>query len=501
MNIKQILTASLIALISLSIFYSCDKIEEGEYFKPVATDRFVLTEFIVDAQDIDETEYNEYVTFAKTNNFITPIVVLSGDTSIQGNSLASNEILSLFALNTTSNSVMINRVQQNSNYGIIKDERTALLNTELEKDGNFIIEMESEYIDSTNLFESSYLVKSLNSYNEPIELSVFIIEDSIVVNGFIVDNVLNSIDYNLKSASSLSRGEETFKGDYQKDLSNYNEASKVKLVFVLANSNTNEVLQVSTIKIESGDNSGNQNLTFSNERNAFIEDFTGHQCTFCPKAHRELARLQGILGSRVVGMAIHFGFQADLEEFDGFVVDYKTEVGTAIGDFFASQSDPLPFGFVNRISENGNWIRQWAEWNTMISDIIAQEAQIGIAIDAKIENGSVIANISTKAFTQVDSQIKIQGFITESKLESKQKDSESETGIIENYKQNHVLRGSINGTWGEDLTTAPYPQDLIVNKTYNYNLDSDWNTENLSLIVIVYDDITKEVLQVEEKHL
>lgn len=506
MNTKQILTASLIALISLSIFFSCDKIEEGKYFKPLTTDRFVLTEFFADATDINEAEYNEFVSFSKTNNLVTSILVLSGNTSIQGNSLASNEILSQFALNTSSNSVMINRIQKNSTYAINKDDRTAFLNSELEKDGNFSIEIESEFIDETDQFASSFSVKSLNGYNEPIELSVFIIEDSVIVNGFAADNVLNTIDYNIKSATSLSRDDDAFEGSYQKDLSSFHIASKVCLVFVLTNSNTNEVLQVSKVKIES--NEVNQNITFNKDRNAFIEDFTGHNCTFCPRAHRELARLQSNLGAKVIGMAIHYGWQADINVFKDLVVDYKTDAGTAIGNYFASQSTPLPFGFVNRTTWVDDFGEEyhtfaWGEWYGRLSDIIAQESQIGIHIDAKIENGAVIAGISTKAFSQVDTPIKIQYFITESHLISKQMDIDAvnQGGEVDDYEHNHVLRASINGDFGEILTANPYPQDLVVSKTIDYQLTPTWNTENLSLIVIVYDNITKEVLQVEEQHL
>jgi len=72
---------------------------------------------------------------------------------------------------------------------------------------------------------------------------------------------------------------------------------------------------------------------------------------------------------------------------------------------------------------------------------------------------------------------------------------------IENYEHNHVLRASINGDWGENLNTVAFNQNQIINKQFNYTLNSNWQTENLSLIIIVYDSVSKEILQVEKKDL
>ena len=72
----------------------------------------------------------------------------------------------------------------------------------------------------------------------------------------------------------------------------------------------------------------------------------------------------------------------------------------------------------------------------------------------------------------------------------------------QNYVHRHVLRGSVNGTWGEQVSAnTTIPVGTKITKTYTKVLDPSWNDKHIYLVAFVHDNVTKEVLQVEEIHL
>ncbi len=490
MNIKNIILSSVLLVSAISFFYSCDKIDEP-YFKEVYTDRSVLTEMISDAQQFDANSYADFVTLTSNNPLVIPMIVLSGDNSVSGNSEAATSIINEFSLSTSDDLCMINRRTNSSGFGIAKSNWESQLNSELKQKGEFNLTLEGEIDFADTTFKADYTVTSLNGYSEPIQTSVYVLEDSVNVNGTIVSNLLRESNENISDIANLKRNENA-SNSLAIDLSRFSVSQiyKLKVLIILKDAVSKEVLQVTHQEIGS--------INFDKQQKALIEDFTGQHCTFCPKAHEEITRLEGVFGDKVVAMAIHYGWQADTDA--DYPVDYKTTVGTAIGDHFADQSDPLPFGFVNRVKHGNNWKLDFGQWDAEVNRITSLTAKAGIAIEANITNNTLEANVYVKAFEQLDTLVKIQGFIIESHMHSKQKFYEA-PWEIDDYEQNHVLRASVNGNWGEDLTPAPFAADQIIKKQFSYTLSSDWVPENLALIVIVYNSISEEIIQVEEKEL
>jgi hypothetical protein len=63
----------------------------------------------------------------------------------------------------------------------------------------------------------------------------------------------------------------------------------------------------------------------------------------------------------------------------------------------------------------------------------------------------------------------------------------------------HVLRGSINGSWGDNLRSAPIKYNDSTTISYsNFALDTKFVDKNVSVVAFVYDATTKEVIQVEK---
>ncbi len=482
MKIKNIILSSVLLMSAIGIFYSCDKIEEP-FFKPVYTERIVFTELITDATSLNQDLYDKFGELNNSSNLVQPMIVLSDDNG------AGKQLKETYKIN--SDEAMINRALQNSNFGIAQKDWSTVLTSELKKKGEFNLTLEGEIDFADTTFNADYTVTSLNGYNSPLQTSVYVLEDSVNVNGTIVSNVLRTSKENINDFANLQRNENA-SHSFSINLSGFSisQIYKLKVIIILTDATTKEILQVNHQEIGS--------INFSKKQNVFIEDFTGQHCTFCPKAHEEITRLESVFGNKVVAMAIHYGWQADADA--EYPVDYKTNVGTIIGDYFADQSEPLPFGFVNRVKHGDNLKLDYTAWDFEVNRITTQTAKAGIAIDASITGNNLVANVYVKAFEKLDTLVKIQGFIIESHMHSKQKFYEA-PWEIDDYEQNHVLRASINGDWGEDLTNTPFNKNQIINKQFSYSLSSEWVPENLSLIIIIYNSTSEEIIQVEEKEL
>ena len=84
---------------------------------------------------------------------------------------------------------------------------------------------------------------------------------------------------------------------------------------------------------------GNTNPVDTNSfvKKVLIEDFTGHQCQFCPAAAEELSALQGFYGDKVIGIAIHpqfpTGFTAPFPlSANSYTYDFRTKFGDEIDE-------------------------------------------------------------------------------------------------------------------------------------------------------------------------
>lgn len=69
---------------------------------------------------------------------------------------------------------------------------------------------------------------------------------------------------------------------------------------------------------------------------------------------------------------------------------------------------------------------------------------------------------------------------------------------MENYEHNHVLRKSLNGTWGQ---TVELNSTNFQSFNFDYVIDNSMVETNTNAVAYIYNESTKEVLQVEEIHL
>lgn len=234
------------------------------------------------------------------------------------------------------------------------------------------------------------------------------------------------------------------------------------------------------------------------DKKVLLEDFTGHRCVFCPGAQEIAHELEESYGAdNLIVVAIHAGFLSTPYPNTDYSYDFRTEAGTEYFEYFSIDSPPN--GLVDRVNSSGNYVVPPANWGTIAAQQFDEENVVNIDILPNLNGREIGATINLDFITAVSQQTSLQVWITEDSIINPQTVPESQGSIILDYVHNHVLRGAVNGTWGEPLPLDSYVADDTESIEFsNYQLGDDWVAKQLALIVFLYDQETKKVLQVEK---
>jgi thiol-disulfide isomerase/thioredoxin len=251
-------------------------------------------------------------------------------------------------------------------------------------------------------------------------------------------------------------------------------------------------------------------------RKVLIEDFTGHKCGNCPCAAKEAINLANLYNGRVIVVGTHVTFFATVNQSGKYTYDFRTQTGDELESHFGIQG--LPIGFVNRTAYNNSVKLSHTEWSSAINSILDKDGTPGIdtlpppiivEIDPSYNSSSrtVTTDINLEYLEAGNNNHSVVLYVVEDSITNWQLFYAqcSPTSVAydeQNYVHRHVLRGSVNGTWGEQVSAnTTIPVGTKITKTYTKVLDPSWNDKHIYLVAFVHDNVTKEVLQVEEIHL
>ena len=244
-----------------------------------------------------------------------------------------------------------------------------------------------------------------------------------------------------------------------------------------------------------GDTSGNDTSTFLKIKKVLLEEFTGHLCVNCPAAHELAKELAVEHNGKLSIISIHAGYQAVTE--GDFPEDFTCTEGD---DIFAAYNNPFnPMGLVNRNSEAAYQSSEWAE-KIAGEMALAPEFAIILTPNYNASSKKLDVTMKMKSWVTYTGNLRYAVLITESDIIAPQKNGDAtvgETPVIEDYHHMHVLRGSMNGTWG-DLLGDSFEVDQELSKSLSLTLDDSWDAENCEIVAFIFDEDTKRILQVEE---
>ena len=237
-------------------------------------------------------------------------------------------------------------------------------------------------------------------------------------------------------------------------------------------------------------------------RKVLLEDYTGHTCQACPAAHAEAKRLHDIYGDRLVTLAIHAGFFAKPSSAP-FTADFRNPIATEIATDFGAINLPFPKGMVNRLYNpvsNSTRIFDYIDWETSVDTILQRAADAGLKITTSFNNSdsTMTATIVTTIVNDFNYPVNLAVYFAEDSIISPQKN-----GTVNDltYVHRHMLRGAFNGTYGEQLGTTVTAGQTF-NKTYSTKLTPTSAVPAMvSIYAVLFNNTTKEVIQVEEKKL
>ncbi|NVK66329.1 MAG: Omp28-related outer membrane protein [Flavobacteriales bacterium] len=253
------------------------------------------------------------------------------------------------------------------------------------------------------------------------------------------------------------------------------------------------------------------------DRTILIEDFTGHRCIYCPAAAELAHQLYEDNPGRVLISSIHSGPTGQMEgnqqvvPSEGYVENFTNDDAFAIGFKFGNGTagSPFqgnPFGSVSRKDHgNGFPVLMPQQWENATNSTIA-------ANDLKV-NIQAVGNYypSTRGFflhTEVDildaglspDDLNIVVHLIEDSLVAPQKLSDNSTE--HDYIHRDIFRGSIDGfAFGRPLDADHLEASGNYEYFYIYKLPSQYNPDNMHVIIYVRDAVTEEIYQVIKKDL
>ena len=269
-------------------------------------------------------------------------------------------------------------------------------------------------------------------------------------------------------------------------------------------------------EIDTGDITPTDTNTYV--KKILIEDYTGHTCSNCPGAARELEAIHDVYGDQIIGMALHVstGFARPRTGSGKFEYDFRTKWGNSWSDLFGISA--LPSGMVNRIGYPTNLHKLGKnEWLAAVITELEKDIDFGVSITTNNTGNEGVITINSEILNNINGDYKLVVCLTESKIINWQKDGSDD---IEDYEHNHTLRSLLSV---ESLSNSSnYITGQLLEKTINYNLSTleqfnidyssntadagngnagGWDSSNMSVIAYIYDNTTQEILQVEEANL
>lgn len=237
-------------------------------------------------------------------------------------------------------------------------------------------------------------------------------------------------------------------------------------------------------EINGGDN--------SSRRFIVLEEFTGHQCVFCPEGSKELLRLDSIYQEQLIPVSIHAGGFAEPSA-GKYETDYRVLPHSNVyQNEFEVGSAGYPAGLVSR---EGATVEGRDNWGIIIQNLIGTSPLAELRLKNYYNSDLNVVRVNlVLIFDQTPSrEFNLQLFVTEDHIRDWQKDFVK--GDIENYDHRYVLRKVVNGTFGRSLENVEAGEEI--NFEYIFPLEASWNPDQVETIAFIFDSdpASYEVIQ------
>jgi hypothetical protein len=282
-----------------------------------------------------------------------------------------------------------------------------------------------------------------------------------------------------------------------------------------------ELPNVGTVVVnESCDTVFTFSASTSNSRNVLVEDFTGHLCGNCPEAAYELDQLHDVHGDSLIVLSIHpnTSFNEVQTGTGKYETDWRIEEAEQIFSEFNMPSS-LPRLMINREQPTPLWYH----FNTNqlafeVPNRMGQLADFTIKCSGNmLADRTVCAKVEVELLNTVTGSYNIVNCLVEDSITDYQTvyvgSHPDYTGASDdtysNYIHRHVVRdifghyGVIEGgaplagsIWGDPIAGSTNAGDIKQFVISSSPMPAEWDENHMYIVSYVFDDLTKEVLQV-----
>ena len=247
---------------------------------------------------------------------------------------------------------------------------------------------------------------------------------------------------------------------------------------------------------DSGNTGGGPITGDTTVRAVLLQDFTGVRCPNCPSASAEAERLLEEYGDQLAVIGVHGFFQCiPLEESK---YDFRNPAAQTLE--FGTTLLGKPAGAINRRQfDNQEELAIDSDfWESKIQEELAIPADVKIELSVSEANGTITVNADVTPIIDLVGGYNIAIAITQSDIEDPQEDN---TGILEDYVHEHVLRHMFTSPFG-DILGMDLEADVKLSRTYTFEIPANdqlpYDIDHLEIVAYVTRDGASEspVIQV-----
>jgi hypothetical protein len=259
------------------------------------------------------------------------------------------------------------------------------------------------------------------------------------------------------------------------------------------------------------------NLAKMNFRKVVVEDYTGHTCGNCPRAAENATTIASIYGDSAIILAVHAGNQFAPPSLPDFPEDFRTPAGTDWDNFFGMSAAGLPKGCVNR--SQLPFPQPRTTWSVTAGALLNDPQEAKMLLTTTLDTAQMLMNVEVKStfLTALNYSVSLCVVLTQDSIVASQKDYFPPAGVLvinsderPDYVFDHMLRGAVNGSWGEVVKSAPILANDTVTTTYKcFKVEpfAEGTTspvkllKHMSVVAFLFNTATKVIIQAEKVHI
>jgi len=237
------------------------------------------------------------------------------------------------------------------------------------------------------------------------------------------------------------------------------------------------------------------NLPPADYKKVLIEEFTGVNCSNCPKGHQTMHDIEQIFGDSVIAVSIQNDnpLAKPFDAYPDWRIEEGIQISQALGGSFA-----IPCASVDRVKYPGqNQVVLYSRnaWKTYTDQELHRSSPCNIELSVNYDPSlrKAIVHVKIHFLSDVDSSNNLSIMVLEDNLVAPQRLPDN--SVDSNYVHRHTLRDMITPAMGS-TTASSTERGRVVIRDYEYRVPDDFNEDEVIIVAFVhYIGVGQRILQ------